>query len=87
MIVAHALIHFFDVFRLEGWPTNDEGVQYDTDGPGVNFEIVSVRGVKQCLWRRIVRRPTNSFLPLATTLDERGQAEVADFDVHVRVKE
>jgi hypothetical protein len=84
---ADLLINFFDVFSLEGWPTDDEGVEDDTDGPRVNFKAVSVRGVEQYLRSDIVRRAADGLLPLARALDKGGQTEVADFDVHVRVKE
>ena len=30
-ILANLLIHFFDVFGLEGWPANNESVKDDTD--------------------------------------------------------
>lgn len=86
-ISANLLIHFFDVFSLEGRPADDEGVEDDTDGPGVNFKTVSVRGVEQHLWRDIVWRAADGFLPFAGALDKRGQAKVPDFDVHLRVKE
>jgi hypothetical protein len=86
-ILANLLIHLFDVFGLEGGPADDKCVEDDTDGPGVNLEAVSVRGVEQYLWRNVVRRATNRFLPLAGALNKRGQTKVADFDVHVRVKE
>jgi hypothetical protein len=48
---------------------------------------VSVRGVELYLWRNIVLRAADDFLPFARALDERGQAKVPDFDVLVHVKE
>ena len=39
---VNLLVHLFDVFSLEERPTDDEGVESDTDCPGVNFETVSV---------------------------------------------
>ena len=32
---VNLLIHFFDILSLEGWPTNNEGIEDDTDWPGV----------------------------------------------------
>jgi hypothetical protein len=48
---------------------------------------VSVCRVEQYLWRNVVRRSTDSFLPFARTLDKRSKAKVANLDVHVRIKE
>ena len=39
---VNLLVHLFDVLSLEERPTDDEGVESDTDCPGVNFETVSV---------------------------------------------
>ena len=39
------------------------------------------------VWRNIVRGSTDSLLPFARTLYKRGKAKVANFDVHVRIKE
>ena len=38
-----------DILGLEGWLADDEGVEDDTDGPGVSFKAVSVCGVEQNL--------------------------------------
>jgi hypothetical protein len=64
---ADLLINLLDVFSLEGRPTDYEGVEDDTDEPGVNFETVSVRGVEQYLWSDLVRCAADGFLPLAVT--------------------
>jgi hypothetical protein len=48
---------------------------------------VSIRGVEQNLWRDIVGRATDGLLPLARTFDKSSQTKVADFSVHVRMKE
>lgn len=73
--------------RPRRWLANDKSVEDDTDGPGINFETLSVCRVKQYLWRNIVWRAADRFLPLAGVLDKRGQAKVPDFSVHVLVKE
>ena len=86
-ISGNSLINLFNVFGLEGWSADDEGVKDDTDGPSVNLKAVSVRGVEQNFWRDIVWRATDGLLPLAGTLNKCGQTKVADFDVHVCIKE
>lgn len=48
---------------------------------------MSVRGVEQHLRCNIIGGATDGFLPLAGALDKCGQTKVANFDVHVRVKE
>jgi hypothetical protein len=39
-ILANLLIHFFDVFGLQGRVADNKCVENDTDGPGVNFKAV-----------------------------------------------
>ena len=82
-----SLIHFFDVLRLKGWTADDKRVQDDTDRPGINLKAVSVCSVEQYLWGNIVRRAADSLLPLARTLDKRGETKVTNLDVHIAIKE
>ena len=49
--LGNSLINLFDICGVEGRLDDDEGVEDDTAGPGVNFKAVSVCGVEQNLWR------------------------------------
>ncbi len=85
-ILADLLINLLHIFGLERGTTDDESIEDNTDGPGVNFKAVSVRGVEQYLWCNVVWRATDGLLPLAGTLDKRSQAKVANLDVHVCIE-
>lgn len=54
-IPANLLTHFSDVFGLEGRMADNESVEDDLDGPGVNFNTVY-------LWRNIVGCAADGFL-------------------------
>lgn len=80
-------INLLDVLGLEGRTTDNKCVQDDADRPSVNLEAVPIRSIKQHLGGNIVWRATDSFLSFTGVLDQGSKTEVADLDVHVRVKE
>ena len=82
-----SLVNGLDVLGLERRTADDEGVQDDADGPSVDFEAVTVCGVKEDFWSDIVWSSANSFFALSGTFDEGSEAKVADFDVHVVIEE
>ena len=82
-----SLVDGLDVLGLEGRAADDESVEDDADGPRVDLEAVAIRLVEQHLGRDVVGRAADRLLALAGDLDERGEPEVADLDVHVLVEE
>ncbi len=61
-------------------------LQNDADGPHVHLVAVPVL-VLQDFGRDVVRRAADGFLLLALELQFGGQAEVAQFDLHLVVQE
>lgn len=86
-MIYNILVDRLHIFGLERWPPYDKGIEDDTDRPCVHFETVAIRGIEQHFWRNIVWSATNGLLPFTRALNERGQSEVADFDIHVCIKE
>jgi hypothetical protein len=84
---GNVLVDGLDVFGLEGRTADDEGVQNDADGPGVDFEAVAVDGVEEDLWGDIIRSAAYCLFALPGALDECCEAKIADLDVHVCVEE
>jgi hypothetical protein len=83
----NSLIYFFDVLGLKRGTSDDKRIEDDTDGPNINLEAVSIRGVEQYLRGNVVWCTTNGLLPLARTLNQRGKTKVADLDIHITIKE
>ena len=86
-VVADALVDGLDVCGLEWGAANDEGVEDDADGPGVNFKGVAVGGVEEDLRSNVVGGAAYGLLALSWVFDEGGEAKVAHFEVHGGVEE
>ena len=84
--MGYLLVNGFNLFRLEGRATNDEGVQNDTNGPGVHFEAVAVCSVEEYFWGDVVRRTTDGLLAFAGILYQSSKSEISDFDIHASVQ-
>ena len=62
-----------------------DGVQDAADGPDVDLEAVAL--LAEDLGRDVVGRAAERLLALAVVLEPRGQAKVADLELHVVVEE
>jgi hypothetical protein len=83
----NSLIYSFDIFGLEGRPSDDESIQDDTNRPSINLEAVPIDSIEQHFRCNIVRSTTNGLLPLARALNERSESKVTDFDIHIYIEE
>mmetsp|Transcript_24716 Transcript_24716/g.30853 ORF Transcript_24716/g.30853 Transcript_24716/m.30853 type:complete len:293 (-) Transcript_24716:24-902(-) len=85
-IHADALVSRLNIRGFEGGLANDERVNYDTDGPNIDFIGVTLLALED-FWSDIVRRTANGALALAVELKLGSETEVANLDLHLVVKE
>ena len=81
------LVDILDLLGLERWSSNNQGVKNNPDRPNVYLEGMAVRGIKQNLWRNIIRRSAYCLLPLSRVFDECREPEIPHFDVHIPIQE
>lgn len=81
-----ASVSGLDIGSFEGRFANYEGVDYDSQRPGIHFIGMPALAL-QNFRSNVVGCATNSALFLSVVVELRSQAEVAQFDLHLVVEE
>ena len=83
---SDSLVGRLDVRGLEGGLANNQSVDNDSDRPDVDFVRVTLLALKH-FWCNIVGCTTDGTLALTVELKLSGKTEIANFNLHLVVKE
>ena len=84
--VNGALVDGLNILGLERGPPDHQGIEDNTNRPGVHFEAMSVRSIEEDFRSNVVGGTADCLLPLPRALDECSETEIPDLDIHVTIE-